>query len=1253
MRFGLSWFVALMVVGFANAEGGVDAQWVWFDEGDPQVSAPAGKTWFRREIKITDPSTCQLRLAVDDSFVLWVNGKKVGEGGSGKSHRFNLNGIVEEGPNVFAIEATNKEGPAGLLVDGVIRSQGGSETPVDTGPDWKGTNRAPTGDAWLKPGFAAEGWKTVKSLGKHDQTRWKEIPFTESYLDRYWLADGFEIERIVEPDLAGSIIAMTWGNRGNLIVSQERGPIIILSDTNKDGKFDKATTYSDRVKNCQGLLVVGTDSYAIGDGPDGASLYRLPDANQDDQADGIETLHKYRGGMGEHGPHTVVLGPDGQLYNCVGNHAGVKAKRQPNSPCEKEVEGYLLTPKFEDGRGHAAGIKAPGGTIWRLSKDAKKWWMETQGFRNEYDIAFNEDGELFTFDSDMEWDIGEPWYRPVRVNHCTSGAEFGWRSGAAKWPPHYFDSLPAAVDIGRGSPTGVIFYEHDQLPEKYKGAFLICDWSMGRVIAVHLDPKGASFDGSKTEAIVTGNPLNASDIEIAPDGSILLATGGRGTEGGVYRVFARGKKIEAPKADSVADLLKVPQFSSAWARELAAQVKAKLGEKWNPELEAVVAKGSPSDKVRALTLLSQLGPAPSLDLLVKAAGDESSKVRAFAALLLGYHTAPASADALKKLLSDSDLRVRRRACEAFVRSEQDAPADQLIELLGSDDRFLRFHARLAIERTPLDGWEEKVLSSKNDRILLHGLLALHRVGNNAISPDEILDRVTALVERGTDEKIEALRLAEISLIAGATSPSGQKLGTLLLSAYPTGNRPVDMESLQIIAKVQTPGAAEKLVAALEKETNQENQVHLALVLKYLDEGWTTDLKTRYIRWYNGSSKLDGGHSFTPYLENIVSGTFSRLTPEERRDLVAKWHEYPYAARLLLRRNNPDQIADFTKVIQNVLSESESGKGGPYGVEIYELSLDALGKSSNPESQAILRKLFDDFPDKRDKIASKLAEKASEENRPYYIRALSIASDNTLPFLLRALNRVPGKAQNPEEIRLVIISALKLGDNAGKPANDLLAKLTEVKPEKDSPTKGIPFYQEWFSKTYPNEPKPELPKLAANESKFSIDQILNYLETNPRGQQANVARGKEIYSKALCIKCHKFGSEGQGIGPDLTTLRKRFQKKEIAEAVLFPSQVVSDQYRSVTVVTNDGLVQTGMLAAQQGQDAVVLWLNNGERLEIPKDNIDEQKPSSVSLMPPGLFKDLTLEDIADLFAYLETSKANAEPAGGSPKVGGGK
>jgi hypothetical protein len=70
---------------------------------------------------------------------------------------------------------------------------------------------------------------------------------------------------------------------------------------------------------------------------------------------------------------------------------------------------------------------------------------------------WDRDGEMFTFDSDMEWDWGAPWYRATRVVHCVVGGEYGWRSGTGVWPAYYPDSLPPTLDVGLGSPTGVRF----------------------------------------------------------------------------------------------------------------------------------------------------------------------------------------------------------------------------------------------------------------------------------------------------------------------------------------------------------------------------------------------------------------------------------------------------------------------------------------------------------------------------------------------------------------------------------------------------------------------------------------------------------------------------------------------------------------------------------------------------------------------------------------------------------------------------
>ncbi len=299
------------------------------------------------------------------------------------------------------------------------------------------------------------------------------------------------------PGSTGSLVAMAFNEAGDIIASREQGPLLLVQDKNHDGTFETVKEFCTQLKNCQGILAWNGHVFAVGNGPSGTAFYRLTDADGDGTAERVQTLFKFKGNMGEHGPHAPVLGPDGLIYIIIGNHAFVEPAVAATSPHHHVYEGELILPKYEDANGHASGVKAPGGTVVRTDTNGSFIELFVGGFRNAYDHAFNRDGELFTYDSDMEWDVALPWYRPTRVNHLVPGAEFGWRSGWSKWPPYYVDSLPAVLDIGRGSPTGVVFYDHQRLGEKYRGALFMCDWSQGRIVAVKLEPDAGHVQGHK------------------------------------------------------------------------------------------------------------------------------------------------------------------------------------------------------------------------------------------------------------------------------------------------------------------------------------------------------------------------------------------------------------------------------------------------------------------------------------------------------------------------------------------------------------------------------------------------------------------------------------------------------------------------------------------------------------------------------------------------------------------------------------
>jgi glucose/arabinose dehydrogenase len=274
----------------------------------------------------------------------------------------------------------------------------------------------------------------------------------------------------------------------------------------------------------------------------GSGLYRVTDSDGDDQLDTVEKLFDLEGN-GEHGPHGLKLGPEGNdLYLIAGNHTDVPEGF--GSILSGWQEDQLFPPVLDPG-GHANDRLAPGGWIARSEDQGQTWEVIASGFRNAYDIDFNQQGELFTFDSDMEWDLGSPWYRPIRVCHVIPGAEFGWRTGSGKWAAYYPDNLPGVVNIGQGSPTGVVFGTGASFPAEYQKSLFILDWSFGTMYQIQLTPNGASYIGEKKE-FLSGTPLPLTDVVIGNDGNMYFTTGGRRVASQLYRVSYVGDESTEP-----------------------------------------------------------------------------------------------------------------------------------------------------------------------------------------------------------------------------------------------------------------------------------------------------------------------------------------------------------------------------------------------------------------------------------------------------------------------------------------------------------------------------------------------------------------------------------------------------------------------------------------------------------------------------------------------------------------------------------
>ncbi len=372
------------------------------------------------------------------------------------------------------------------------------------------------------------------------------------------LQPGFKAEHLYSPGDAGegSWVAMTFDDKGRLITSDQYGALYRLevpaigaenlTPTIERLNIQTGDQVADSVIQmgyAQGLLYAFNSLYVMvnhrsdDEFEKGSGLYRLQDTDNDDQYDKI-TLLKELDGAGEHGPHSIVMAPDQKsLYVIAGNHTDMPEMDAYRLP--KVWENDNLFPLIKDPRGHANDRGAPGGWIAHIDPEGKHWEQVASGFRNAFDIAFNELGDMFTYDSDMEWDLGMPWYRPTRICHVPSGAEFGWRTGNQKWSPAYPDNLPPLLNIGQGSPTNVSYGKDAKFPEKYKHSLFAFDWSFGIIYAIELQPNGATYSGEKEE-FVSGIPLPLTDGVIGPDGALYFMTGGRRLESDLYRVFYEG-----------------------------------------------------------------------------------------------------------------------------------------------------------------------------------------------------------------------------------------------------------------------------------------------------------------------------------------------------------------------------------------------------------------------------------------------------------------------------------------------------------------------------------------------------------------------------------------------------------------------------------------------------------------------------------------------------------------------------------------
>jgi putative heme-binding domain-containing protein len=613
-----------------DVPNGEPPHWIW-----AHAESRDGEAVVLRKRFEVERQTSWIRgsLRADNSAVVSIGGVVVARNDAWwEPTSFEVRHVLAPGPHELVIEASNEGSIGAVLGEWSFDDDAQPRVRLWTDSTWEATlaegSRARPAHSFGPLG--AQPWASAEAAMKGAAKQVDE-PLPDP--SRFTLPEGFQAQLVYTVPRAqqGSWVSLCRAPGQRMYAGDQYGAIwCITLEPQRTPTAVPLVKSVERValdiSGAQGLVWAYDSLYVVSNSSK-SGLYRCRDTNGDGELDDAKLLRAFDGD-GEHGPHAVIAGPgDGKLYVMIGNHTGLTDVARSRVPTTWG-EDQLLKHR-DDPNGHAVGILAPCGWVASCDPDGKEFELIACGFRNSYDIAFDARGELFTYDSDMEWDMGLPWYRPTRLLHIVSGADYGSRNGNAVWPAWVPDSLPATLDLGPGSPTGVLHgRELTQFPKEWRERLYAADWSYGRVWAVDLTPAQPVHRG-EGRVFVKGRPLPVTDLEAGDDGTLYITSGGRGTPAGLWRVVWTKGAVEPftpPRTASTGSLTNRPHAlpaDIAALRDAASWDAAKRAAFWSKLVAAPIpaALELARDRLRVLQLAwIRLGPVPEAlrDKLVSA-----------------------------------------------------------------------------------------------------------------------------------------------------------------------------------------------------------------------------------------------------------------------------------------------------------------------------------------------------------------------------------------------------------------------------------------------------------------------------------------------------------------------------------------------------------------------------------------------------------------------------------------------------------
>ena len=1006
---------------------------------------------------------------------------------------------------------------------------------------------------------------------------------------KFTVPDGFTVEHIAGSPLVDRPVSADFDEQGRLYVTDSSGSnehvdiqvkkrphkIRRLEDTDGDGVFDKSTIYADKLMFPEGSCWFDGSLYVAAP----PEIWKFTDADDDGVAEKREvwfdgkTLTHCANDL--HGPY---LGPDGWMYWCKGAFAEQK----------HELNGTTWTTKAA----HIFRRRPEGGPIEPVM---------TGGMDNPVEVVFTPGGERFfttTF-------IVHP-HDGLRdgLIHAVYGGAYGKDHGALGDHPRTGDLMPTFAHLGAAAPCGLARLESDGLGSDHRNNILACQFNMHKISRHILTKNGATFTSETSDLLVSDNlDFHPTDVLEDADGSVLVVdTGGwfklccptsqlekADVLGGIYRLRrddaktmddSRGSKIawKDLSNENLVELLNDERFA---VRNRARQQIGKRGEGCGSALAQVLkTSDEPHHRLQAVWALTWIDHSSSRAAVRDALSDSDETVRQAALHSISVHKDKEANDKLVAMIRTGTPHNRRAAAEALGRLGAPSDIPKLLRAIPAAtintdsgnivDRFLEHSLIYAVMELNNPAFAWKYIGSDNDHIRRAALIALDQMTDKKLKPGIIAPLLSSKSQVLNDA---AWWIAEKHPDWGDTVVEAFRAE---LTNQPSEQALIDRLGDRLRQFASSTAVQEVMAHSLSSQNSKE-----PLRLVVLNAMADSNQKPLPAAWAGP-------------LHDQLSGS---------NDIIR-------AALTALNQLSDGKLADNTTArLTTIASDAEMD------AEIRLRSLNSLPKDSREITTASL-----EF------VCSQLTIDSSVTNRALAVDLLTstpLASDH-LQHVARSLPKIGSMELQPLMTMFAKSKDAAVGDV-------LVASLLEAPAATALFPDRLQEQLSGFGEEVVAKAAPLIAKINA-ENASKLERVEDILARMP---DADIRRGLKVFqgTKASCLACHRRGYIGGNIGPDLNRIGQIRTERALLESILFPNLTFVRSYEPVSIVTDDGHVYNGAIR-NETDTTITLQLDAKKTIQLSKSTIEERKQGTISIMPAGLEKQLSPQDLADLVKYLK-------------------